>query len=59
MLLGLNASEDQLKRGFDLAAGEPWCKGFAVGRSIFQGPAEAWFGGQTDDETAGGKIASN
>ena len=59
VLLGLNAPEDQLKRGFDLAAGERWCKGFAVGRSIFQGPAEEWFGGQIDDETAVGKIASN
>jgi 5-dehydro-2-deoxygluconokinase len=59
VLLGLNAPETELKRGFDLAAGETWCKGFAVGRSIFQGPAESWFAGEIDDEAAVARIADN
>ncbi len=59
VLLGLNAPEAELKRGFDLAAGETWCKGFAVGRSIFQGPAESWFAGKIDDEAAMAGIADN
>ncbi len=59
VLLGLNAPEAELKRGFDLAAGEAWCKGFAVGRSIFQGPAESWFAGEIDDAAAVTRIADN
>ncbi|MEE8499825.1 MAG: 5-dehydro-2-deoxygluconokinase [Kiloniellales bacterium] len=59
VLLGLNAPEAELKRGFDLAADETWCKGFAVGRSIFQKPAESWFAGEIDDEAAIARIADN
>ncbi len=43
----------------DLAAGETWCKGFAVGRSIFQGPADSWFAGEIDDGAAVASIAEN
>ena len=52
LLLGLSAPEAELKRGFDLAADQPLCKGFAVGRSIFQDAAEAWFAGRIDDAAA-------
>ncbi|MCZ6882963.1 MAG: 5-dehydro-2-deoxygluconokinase [Gammaproteobacteria bacterium] len=49
LLLGLGASEDELQRGFELAAGQPLCKGFAVGRSVFQTAAERWFAGTIND----------
>ncbi len=57
LLLGMNAPEDELERGFAAAAGEPLCKGFAVGRSIFTDAAEAWFSGGADDEEATSMIA--
>lgn len=59
MILGLEASPETLKRSFDAAAGIPQCKGFAVGRSIFQGPADAWFAGDADDEATIEAIAEN
>jgi 5-dehydro-2-deoxygluconokinase len=49
LLLGLEASEDVLARGFRAAASESLCKGFAVGRSIFGDAARAWMAGQLDD----------
>jgi 5-dehydro-2-deoxygluconokinase len=61
VLLGLGASEDELKRGFELAAGHSLCKGFAVGRSVFQSSAEQWFAGDISDneviEQVGGNYA--
>jgi 5-dehydro-2-deoxygluconokinase len=49
LLLGLEASVDHLAQGFRAAAGQPLCKGFAVGRSLFADAASAWFAGQLDD----------
>jgi 5-dehydro-2-deoxygluconokinase len=49
LLLGLDASEDDLDRGFKVAAPYPAVKGFAVGRSIFADVAEAWFAGRATD----------
>ena len=61
VLLGLGASEDELKRGFELASRQPLCRGFAVGRSLFQSPAELWFAGKIGDneviEQVGKKYA--
>jgi 5-dehydro-2-deoxygluconokinase len=58
LLLGMEASEDELERGFALAARHPVCKGFAVGRSIFMDSARRWFAGQCSDETAVQEIAA-
>jgi 5-dehydro-2-deoxygluconokinase len=49
LLLGLEASEDALWQGFRAAAGQPLCKGFAVGRSLFADAAARWFAGTLDD----------
>jgi 5-dehydro-2-deoxygluconokinase len=49
VLLGLNAPIERLAAGFEQAAGSTTCKGFMVGRTIFQAPAEAWLGGRIDD----------
>ncbi len=49
VLLGLNASPDDLAKGFAEAAGSHACKGFAVGRTIFQAPSRDWLSGAIDD----------
>ena len=59
LILGLSATEEELKRGFDLVAGEPLCRGFAVGRSIFNKPAEDWFSGRVDDGKLVAAVTSN
>jgi len=49
VLLGLNAAIDVLAIGFRDAAGSTTCRGFAVGRTIFQEPSRAWLAGEIDD----------
>jgi len=49
VILGLDASMEALEAGFNAAAGKDIVKGFAVGRSIFAKPAQAWFAGDVDD----------
>jgi 5-dehydro-2-deoxygluconokinase len=58
LLLGLEASEDVLARGFQVAAGQPLCKGFAVGRSIFGDAANAWLAGTLDDAGVVSEVAA-
>jgi 5-dehydro-2-deoxygluconokinase len=57
LLLGLDAPEEVLKRAFEVAADVPICRGFAVGRSIFNPAARAWFAGRLSDEAAMADIA--
>jgi len=59
LLLGMEASEEQLERGFALAARHPVCKGFAVGRSIFMEAARRWFGNACDDAQVVAEVAAN
>jgi 5-dehydro-2-deoxygluconokinase len=49
VLLGLNAGIDTLAKGFRDARGSATCRGFAVGRTIFQEPATKWLAGALDD----------
>jgi 5-dehydro-2-deoxygluconokinase len=58
VLLGLEASEEALEQAFRTAASDPMVKGFAVGRTIFAGPADAWLRGQIDDAAAIAEMAS-
>ena len=58
LLLGMEASEQALRQGFEAAAAQPLCKGFAVGRSLFADAAEAWFAGQLDDDSVVDQIAT-
>ena len=51
VLLGLNAPADSLAEGFQQASQSRTCRGFAVGRTIFQEPSRAWMAGDIDDET--------
>ena len=50
VLLGLNASAECLADGFRQARQSSICRGFAVGRTIFQEPSRAWMAGEIDDE---------
>ncbi len=59
MLLGLSTPHDQLVQSFGPAARANLVKGFAVGRTIFNGAAERWFKGELDDEAAIAALANN
>jgi 5-dehydro-2-deoxygluconokinase len=51
VLLGLNAPIEALAEGFKQASRSSSCRGFAVGRTIFQEPGRAWMAGEIDDAT--------
>jgi 5-dehydro-2-deoxygluconokinase len=59
VMLGLNAPMDQLIADFSLGAASPVCKGFAVGRTLFQDAANAWFAGDINDSEARAQISEN
>lgn len=59
VLLGLAASEADLLTSFAAAVESPLVKGFAVGRTIWAGPAERWLTGAIDDEAAIAEMAGN
>lgn len=52
VVLGLDAPEDELAASFEVAAGFPLVKGFAVGRTIFGDAARAWLKGEMNDAAA-------
>lgn len=58
LILGLEASEENLDRSFRVAAPHAICRGFAVGRSIFAEAAQAWFQGAMADEAVVAEIAA-
>lgn len=49
VLLGLNAPLDELRRGFEQARDARSCRGFMVGRTLFQEPSQRWLSGEIDD----------
>ncbi len=59
LLLGLDAPPETLEASFALAARQPVCKGFAVGRTIFGRPAQAWMKGEIDDAEAVRRMATS
>jgi 5-dehydro-2-deoxygluconokinase len=52
VLLGLEAPEEDLANAFQIARRCARVKGFAVGRTIFAEPAQAWFAGEIGDDEA-------
>jgi 5-dehydro-2-deoxygluconokinase len=52
VLLGLEAPEAELAKGFAAAAEHAIVKGFAVGRTIFNHAAQEWLAGRMSDEAA-------
>ena len=59
VLLGLSAPQEELLESFRAAAPVRVVKGFAVGRTIFNGVAQRWFSGQISDEQATAELAGN
>ena len=57
VVLGLDASAEELAESFALAAGQPLVKGFAVGRTIFGDAARAWLKGEMSDADAVTQMA--
>ena len=49
VMLGRNTPLAQIVASFEAAKNSRSCRGFAVGRSIFQDPARAWLNGEIDD----------
>jgi 5-dehydro-2-deoxygluconokinase len=58
LLLGQDAPPAELEASFMLAARQPICKGFAIGRTIFGAPAKAWMAGEIDDDAAVARMAA-
>jgi 5-dehydro-2-deoxygluconokinase len=58
VLLGLEASAEELMPAFAAARSVPSVKGFAVGRTIFADAARAWMAGEIDDEAAIADMAA-
>ena len=57
VLLGLDAAQDELERGFAAARSARTVKGFAVGRTIFAEAARAWLDGRMSDDEAVADMA--
>ena len=59
VLLGLNAGIETLAKGFVDARGSATCRGFAVGRTVFQEPSTKWLAGAIDDAALKRAIRAN
>ena len=57
VLLGLDAPEEELAKGFAATADCAIVKGFAVGRTIFTHAAQQWLAGQMSDAAATSDMA--
>ncbi len=57
VLLGLEAPESELAKGFEIAAGQPEVRGFAIGRTIFNDVAKDWLAGRITDDQAVADMA--
>lgn len=58
LLLGMSASVDQLAAGFRAAAASASCRGFAVGRTIFEAPSRAWLAREIDDAMLKARVCA-
>ena len=56
VLLGLSAPLPHLAAGFAAAQRSRTCRGFAVGRTIFDEPARAWFAAQAAGSAQGAAV---
>ena len=57
VVLGLDASPNELEQSLAVAAGHGLVKGFAVGRTIFGEAAQAWLAGRITDDEAVAQMA--
>ena len=59
ILLGLDAPAAELMQAFTDSAAFPLCKGFAIGRTIFAKPSQAWLAGEITDALLQQQIRDN
>ncbi|WP_300002758.1 5-dehydro-2-deoxygluconokinase [uncultured Cedecea sp.] len=59
VILGLDAPVSVLRDGFNTAANYPIVKGFAVGRTLFGEPSQAWLKREIDDAELVKRIRDN
>ncbi len=59
LLLGLATPPHELLASFAATADIPIVKGFAVGRTIWNEPAERWLAGEISDDDAVDRLAAN
>ena len=59
VLLGLQASIDDLAASFNEARDSTTCRGFMVGRTIFHEPSKRWLAGELDDAGLIGAVRAN
>jgi 5-dehydro-2-deoxygluconokinase len=57
LVLGQGLEEEELVASFAATASEPLCNGFAIGRSIYGGPARRWLAGEIDDRELVSSVA--
>ena len=57
VVLGLDGDEASLSTSLALAAKHDLVRGFAIGRTIFAGPARAWLAGEISDDVAVSRMA--
>jgi 5-dehydro-2-deoxygluconokinase len=57
LVLGQALEEAKLGEFFAVAASEPRCNGFAIGRSIYGGQARRWLSGEIDDDELTSSVA--
>jgi 5-dehydro-2-deoxygluconokinase len=59
VLLGLQASVEELSASFRQASGSASCRGFMVGRTIFHEPSKRWLAGEFDDAALIAAVRAN
>jgi 5-dehydro-2-deoxygluconokinase len=59
VMLGLNAPTEKLASSFREARASNTCRGFAVGRTIFHAPSQAWLAGKIDDRVLVQRVRAN
>ena len=59
VVLGQSASIDALRAGFAAARASKTCRGFAVGRTIFEAPSRRWLAGAIYDDTLIREVRAN
>ncbi|MFZ6039847.1 bifunctional 5-dehydro-2-deoxygluconokinase/5-dehydro-2-deoxyphosphogluconate aldolase [Vibrio natriegens] len=59
VILGLDAPQEELQKGFNATAGKEIVKGFAVGRTLFGEPSRQWLANSISDETLIENIKQN
>jgi 5-dehydro-2-deoxygluconokinase len=58
LLLGLDQPAERMMAALGMAARQPICKGFAIGRTIFGEAASRWMNGTYTDEEAMSSVAT-